>query len=120
MCACIALALVAPLIFAAAEGHAAVAGVLAETGADLSARTEAIIPQARPQYTETESNEPVRLRKNQALVISQLKQDGDGDQRRAQGGFTPLLYAAMAGRLDVRAEVKLVEVSTLEAPPRLD
>ena len=88
------------LIFAAAEGHAAVAGVLVETGADLSARTEAIIPQARPRYAETDSDEPVRLRKNQALVISQLRQDGDGDPRRSQGGLTPLLYAAMAGSLD--------------------
>jgi ankyrin repeat protein len=91
------------LIFAAAEGHTAVAGVLVETGADLSARTEAIIPpQARPRRSipETEGYEPIRLRKNQALVISQLKQDGDGDPRRAQGGFTPLLYAAMAGSLD--------------------
>jgi ankyrin repeat protein len=91
------------LIFAAAEGHTAVVGVLVETGADLSARTEAILPPpARPRRSrpETEGYEPLRLRKNQALVISQLNQDGDGDPRRAQGGFTPLLYAAMAGSLD--------------------
>ena len=88
------------LIFAAAEGHAAVAGVLVETGADLGARTEAIIPAVRSQYTVAEADEPKRLRKNQALHINQLQQDGDGDPRRPQGGFTPLLYAAMVGDLD--------------------
>ena len=88
------------LIFAAAEGHAAVARVLVETGADLSARSEAIIPKGRGQYSAPEEDEPKRLRKNQALVIGQLKQDGDGDPRRPQGGLTPLLYAAMAGDLE--------------------
>jgi len=88
------------LIFAAAEGHATVAGVLVETGADLSARTDAIIPKARARYSAQERPEPRRLRKNQALLITQLTQDGDADPRRPQGGFTPLLYAAMAGDLD--------------------
>ena len=88
------------LIFAAAEGHAAVARVLVETGADLSARSEAIIPKGRGQYSAPEADEPKRLRKNQALHIRQLKQDGDGDPRRPQGGLTPLLYAAMAGDLE--------------------
>ena len=90
-----------PLIFAAAEGHAAVAEVLAETGADLSARTEAIVPQ-RTGYRRSAANDgnPRRLRDNQALLISQLQQDGDLEPRRPQGGFTPLLYAAMSGDLD--------------------
>ena len=88
------------LIFAAAEGHAPVAAVLVETGADLSARTEAIIPESRGRYSTPEDDKPKRLRKNQALHIRQLKQDGDGDPARPQGGFTPLLYAAMAGDLD--------------------
>ena len=36
-----------------------------------------------------------------ALLISQLQQDGDLEPRRSrQGGFTPLLYAAMSGDLD--------------------
>ena len=91
-----------PLIFAAAEGHAAVAGVLVETGADLAARTEAIVPQQRGyrRSAATEDGNPRRLRENQALLISQLPQDGDSEPRRPQGGFTPLLYAAMAGDLD--------------------
>lgn len=91
-----------PLLFAAAEGHGAVAGVLAEIGADLAARTEAIVPQ-RSGYNRraaTDQNEPRRLRDNQALLISQLPQDGDGKPRRPQGGFTPLLYAAMSGDLE--------------------
>lgn len=88
------------LIFAAAWGHTAVASVLVETGADLRARTDAIIPTGRPRYSVTERDEPRRLRKNQALHINQLKQDGDDDPPRPQGGFTPLLYAAMAGDLD--------------------
>ena len=90
-----------PLMFAAAEGHAAVAGVLAETGADLAARTEAILPQ-RTGYRRSAANDgnPRRLRENQALLISQLPQDGDSEPRRPQGGFTPLLYAAMSGDLD--------------------
>ncbi|MEE8131073.1 MAG: ankyrin repeat domain-containing protein [Vicinamibacterales bacterium] len=91
-----------PLIFAAAEGHGAVAAVLAETGADLSARTDAIVPK-RSGYGRrgaTADAEPRRLRDNQALLISQLPQDGDGEPRRPQGGFTPLLYAAMSGDLE--------------------
>ena len=88
------------LIFAAAEGHAVVARVLVETGADLSARTDAIVPEGRSRYSAKDRPEPRRLRKNQALHIRQLKQDGDGDPRRPQGGFTPLLYAAMVGDLD--------------------
>ena len=91
-----------PLIFAAAEGHAAVAGVLVETGADLAARTVAIVPKQRGyrRSAVTEDGNPRRLRDNQALLISQLPQDGDSEPRRPQGGFTPLLYAAMAGDLD--------------------
>ena len=90
-----------PLMFAAAEGHAAVAGVLVETGADLAARTEAIESRRRG-YRRSAANDgnPRRLRENQALLISQLQQDGDLEPRRPQGGFTPLLYAAMSGDLD--------------------
>ena len=90
-----------PLMFAAAEGHAAVAGVLVETGADLAARTEAIESRRRG-YRRSAANDgnPRRLRDNQALLISQLQQDGDLEPRRPQGGFTPLLYAAMSGDLD--------------------
>ena len=90
-----------PLMFAAAEGHAAVAGVLVETGADLAARTEAIVPR-QTGYRRSAANDgnPRRLRDNQALLISQLQQDGDLEPRRPQGGFTPLLYAAMAGDAD--------------------
>ena len=88
------------LIFAAAEGHAPVAAVLVESGAELSAHTEAIVPTARDRYSTPEADTPKRLRKNQALHIRQLKQDGDGDPARPQGGFTPLLYAAMVGDLD--------------------
>ena len=90
-----------PLMFAAAEGHAAVAGVLVETGAELAARTEAIESRRRG-YRRSAANDgnPRRLRENQALLISQLQQDGDLEPRRPQGGFTPLLYAAMSGDLD--------------------
>ena len=90
-----------PLMFAAAEGHAAVAAVLAETGADLAARTEAI-ESRRTGYRRSAANDgnPRRLRDNQALLVSQLQQDGDLEPRRPQGGFTPLLYAAISGNLD--------------------
>ena len=90
-----------PLMFAAVEGHAAVAGVLVETGADLAARTESIVPR-RMGYRRSAANDgnPRRLRDNQALLMSQLQQDGDLEPRRPQGGFTPLLYAAMAGDAD--------------------
>ena len=69
-----------PLIFAAAEGHGAVAAVLAETGADLSARTDAIVPK-RSGYGRRGAT-------------------ADAEPRRPQGGFTPLLYAAMSGDLE--------------------
>ena len=105
------------LIFAAAEGHAAVAGVLVETGADLSARTEAIIPKARPKYSVPKGDEPKRLRKNQALHIRQLKQDGDDDPSRPQGGFTPLLYAAMVGDLDTVRLLVAAGADVNEAAP---
>ena len=93
---------VTPLMFAAAEGHAPITRVLAETGAALSARTESI--EGRPsrynRRTATTEKEPRRLRENQALVISQLLQDRDLEPRRPQGGFTPLLYAAISGSLE--------------------
>ena len=47
---------------------------------------------------------PRLVNKNQAIAVAQLPKDGDYDPPRPEGGFTPLLHAAMSGDLEsVRA-----------------
>jgi ankyrin repeat protein len=47
-----------------------------------------------------EQGKPKLLFKGQAVYVDQLPKEGDGEPPRPEGGFTPLLYAAMAGDLE--------------------
>ncbi len=94
------------LMFAAAERHPAVTSLLLEVGADKNARTEANVRKARGMAPAEASEEPRLVNKNQAIAVAQLPKDGDYDPPRPEGGFTPLLHAAMSGDLEsVRALV---------------
>ena len=76
------------------------------------------MPKARSYNQAPKSErEPKRLRQNQALLISQLPQDGDNEPRRPQGGFTPLLHAAMAGDLDTVRLLLAAGADVNEAAP---
>ena len=86
------------LMWAAAESHADVARALVDEGAALvDVRTQTSRPRQRRQYVERELRV---LREGEATNPGQWPRDGAGDPPRSQGGFTPLLYAVMAGDLE--------------------
>jgi ankyrin repeat protein len=90
------------LMWAAAERHADVLRVLAEIGADVHARTAVRTRAGRPGGTVRPA--PTVLSRFEAVNPGAVPRDGDQDPPRPEGGFTPLLYAVMAGNLDaVRA-----------------
>jgi ankyrin repeat protein len=89
------------LMFAAAERHPAVTRALIAGGGDVRARASATSPPNRRMAPPPEQEEEPRLlQKNQAIAVAQLPKDGDYDPPRAEGGFTPLLHAAMSGDVD--------------------
>lgn len=97
------------LMFAAAEKHADVARTLVEAGADVHARAR-VVQKAADRYAaqrsqrkadgSNEKGQPKVLYKGQAIYVDQLPKEGDNEPPRAEGGFTPLLHAAMAGDLE--------------------
>ena len=99
------------LMFAAAERHPDVARVLIEGGADVNARAQvggkagagnayaSRQMQRRADGTQ-EDGQPKLLYKGQAVAVAQLPKEGDGEPPRPEGGFTPLLHAAMSGDLE--------------------
>jgi ankyrin repeat protein len=98
------------LMFAAAEQHPEVVRVLVEAGADVNARAAVVqkggnsyaARQAQRKVDGTEDDgQPRLLFKGQAIAVAQLPKEGDGEPPRPEGGFTPLLHAAMSGDLDV-------------------
>lgn len=93
------------LMFAAAERHGDAVQALVEMGADVHAQTAAAKKQARSSTPPPDKEDAPRLlQKNQAIAVAQLPKDGDFDPPRPEGGFTPLLHAAMSGDLaSVRA-----------------
>jgi ankyrin repeat protein len=98
------------LMFAAAERHAAVTRSLVEAGADVNARAQAIEKQASNRYAQQQAQrkadgtrddgEPRLLYKGQAIAVAQLPKEGEFEPPRPEGGFTPLLHAAMSGDVD--------------------
>ena len=80
------------LMWAVAERHARVVNLLAEIGADVHARTAVRTPRARTIVREAKV-----LSRFEAVNPAVLPRDGDRDPPRAEGGFTPLLYAILAG-----------------------
>jgi ankyrin repeat protein len=99
------------LMFAAAERHPDAARALIEAGADVNARAQvggkagagnayaSRQMQRRADGTQ-EDGQPKLLYKGQAIAVAQLPKEGDGEPPRPEGGFTPLLHAAMSGDLD--------------------
>ncbi len=80
------------LMWAAAGGHPGVVTVLAEVGADVDARTAALTRPGRTIVREARV-----LSRFEAVNPASLPRDGDRDPPRPEGGFTPLLYAVLAG-----------------------
>ena len=80
------------LMWAIAERHAGAVNLLAEIGANLHARTDVYTPPARTIVREAKV-----LSRFEAVNPAVLPRDGDRDPPRAEGGFTPLLYAILAG-----------------------
>jgi ankyrin repeat protein len=89
------------LMFAAAEKHPEVSRILLELGGNVSAQTQ-IIKKTGKGMTAPSDNEPAPLlvNKNQAIAVAQLPKDGDYDPPRPEGGFTPLLHAAVSGDIE--------------------
>jgi ankyrin repeat protein len=98
------------LMFAAAERHADVVRALVDAGAEVNAQAAAVRKDApnpygarqvqRKQDGTDEDGQPRLLYKGQAIAVAQLPKEGDGEPPRPEGGFTPLLHAAMSGDLD--------------------
>ena len=80
------------LMWAAAGGHPGVLTVLAEVGADIDARTAVLTRPGRTIVREARV-----LSRFEAVNPASLPRDGDRDPPRPEGGFTPLLYAVLAG-----------------------
>ncbi len=80
------------LMWAAAEHHPRVVTVLAEVGADVGARTAVLTRPGRTIVREARV-----LSRFEAVNPASLPRDGDRDPPRPEGGFTPLLYAVLAG-----------------------
>jgi len=92
------------LMFAAAEKHPEVSRLLVELGADVRAQTEVSKKAGRKMAAAAaeggDTPAPLLVNKNQAIAVAQLPKDGDYDPPRAEGGFTPLLHAAVSGDID--------------------
>ncbi len=83
------------LMWAAAEAHAGVAQALIDHGAALvDVRTAAtpFVPRRRRARRG-----PILLREGEAANPAEFPRDGETDPPRTAGGFTPLLYAVLAG-----------------------
>ena len=80
------------LMWAAGGGHPGVVTVLAEVGADIDARTSVLTRPGRTIVREARV-----LSRFEAVNPASLPRDGDRDPPRPEGGFTPLLYAVLAG-----------------------
>ena len=80
------------LMWAVAERHVRAVNLFAEIGADLHARTAVHTPPGRTIVRDAKV-----LSRFEAVNPAALPRDGDRDPPRAEGGFTPLLYAVLAG-----------------------
>jgi ankyrin repeat protein len=85
------------LMWAAVERHLTVTRLLIAHGADIVARTKVDERAGRPGGIV---REVIVLSEREAVNPAELPRDGDQDPPRAEGGFTPLLYAVLAGHAD--------------------
>jgi ankyrin repeat protein len=116
-------------MFAAAERHAEVVRQLVDAGADVNARTPVVDKGGGDKYASgaqrqmrkkegvDEQGKPKALYKGQAVYVDQLPKEGDGEPPRPEGGFTPLLYAAMAGDLEAVKILLAAHAPINEAAP---
>ncbi len=116
------------LMFAASERHSDVARQLVDAGADVNARTlvtdkggdkyaSGAQRQMRKKEGVDEQGRPKALYKGQAVYVDQLPKEGDAEPPRPEGGFTPLLYAAMAGDLETVKILLAAHAPINEAAP---
>ena len=86
------------LMWAAAEAHPRVVQALIDHGAALvdvrTAATPFVPRRRRPRRG------PILLRAGEAANPAEFPRDGETDPQRTAGGFTPLLYAVLAGDSD--------------------
>src|SRR5262249_42070135 len=93
------------LMWAAAERHAIVAKTLIETGADVKAHSAGKTPANRNyagRKDEDVAKGPRPLLKNNEAMNPEFRRDRRRGREgpKPEGGYTPLLYAAMAGDRD--------------------
>ena len=90
------------LMFAAFGGHGEATRLLVEAGADVNARADVIPAKGGPTTQQPRGTKDAKLQlfKNQAIHPGMLRLEGDGEPPRAEGGYTPLLYAALGGDVE--------------------
>ena len=93
------------LMWAAAEKHASVARFLVERGADVRARTASRTPPNRNYAGRDDSQVakgPRPVLKEREALNPEFRRDllRSREGPRAEGGFTPLLYAVLSGDID--------------------
>ena len=103
------------LMWAVAERHPEVASALIDAGADVHARSVAVTPSAPAHAYRSKHVEPAS--RFIAANPRDFPRDSDGDPPRPEGGFTPLLYAVMAGNLDSVEVLLAAGVSVNDAGP---
>ena len=100
------------LMWAVAERHVRAVNLLAEIGADVDARTAVHTPPARTIVREAKV-----LSRFEAVNPAVLPRDGDRDPPRPEGGFTPLLYAILAGDSQIVRVLLAADADADDAAP---
>ena len=90
------------LMFAAFGGHGEATRLLVDAGADVNARADVIAGGDGPTTQQPRGTDKAKLQlfENQAIHPGMLRLEGDGEPPRAEGGYTPLLYAALGGNVE--------------------
>ena len=104
-----------PLMWAAVEGHAGMVAMLVAAGANVHVRTDVLTRPGRGRGADRPT--PRTLTQFEAVNPDALPRDGDRDPPRPEGGFTPLLYAVLAGDLDTVGAVLEAGACVDEAGP---
>ena len=104
------------IMWAAAERHPDVVRVLIDAGANVHARSVSVTPSAPQEGYVSAATRPPASR---FIAVNPriFPRDGDGDPPRPEGGFTPILYAVMAGNLDSVQALLEAGVSVDEVGP---
>ena len=105
------------LMFAAFGGHGEATRLLVEAGADVNARADIIPARGGPTTQQPRGTDKAKLQlfENQAIHPGMLRLEGDGEPPRAEGGYTPLLYAALGGDVECVRAI-LARGATIDEP----